>query len=198
MAIICEGMDNSGKTTLVKHLAAKYGLPTLISAFAPRGDYKKKGKHPHMMAEVAVNFVGLMNSNFLFVSDRFPLISEAVYGPICAGNDDILDHWGEEKYKLLMQDFLDMAPFIIYCRPSRDVIMNFGDREQMDGVIERSEALLEAYDSMMHQLREGGHDVFYYDYTNPESLTELEELLDAVVTPPSIEVVPVEGQSEEE
>ena len=54
---------------------------------------------------------------------------------------------------------------IIYCRPEDDVIYNFGDREQMEGVIEQRVALVNKWDELVMELSKRGFVILTYDWT---------------------------------
>ena len=68
----------------------------------------------------------------------------------------------KEKYK----------PIFIYCRPKKENVLDFGDREQMEGVIEQSKKLLEAFDNLYNRMIQNEFDIFRYDYnvSTPEEM----------------------------
>ena len=63
-------------------------------------------------------------------------------------------------------------PIFIYCRPKKENVFNFGDREQMEGVIEQSKKLLEAFDNLYNRMIQNEFDIFRYDYnvSTPEEM----------------------------
>ena len=153
--IIVEGMDNSGKTTLAKHLAQKFGLEYLHSPSEYRND-------PKLMIDWALK---QMTSQKWAVYDRFSPISDRVYGPVLRGGTPYNDTMaGKSAVKLLKT----VPHLIIYCRPGRERILNFGSREQMDGVIHQAVKLLEAYDDLMKEMQLEGYNIVTYNYDNPE------------------------------
>ena len=153
--IIVEGMDNSGKSTLAKHLAEKFGLEYLHSPSEYRNDTK-------LMIDWALK--QLLDQK-LAVYDRFSPISDRVYGPVLRGgtpyNDTIA---GKSAVELLKT----VPHLIIYCRPERERILNFGSREQMDGVTSQATKLLEEYDALMSKMQLEGYDIITYNYAEPE------------------------------
>lgn len=152
--IVVEGMDNSGKTTLVRQISSRFNLPIQPSLGPPT---------PVKALEILSDF---MVARGLKVYDRLVAFSDTVYGPPIRGRvvtDPIQWTW---IYRVLRQ-----KPFIIYCRPPEDRILNFGDREQMDGVVEKAKALLGSYDALFQSIEDffGIASFAYYDYTDPSS-----------------------------
>jgi len=155
--IICEGPDNSGKTSLIKRLAPEMGLEVRHSASHLRGsgeliDWVDK--------ELDTKFVKPP------IYDRFPLISEQVYGPILRGHNVF-----EGLYKGWAKDY---QPLIIYCRPSLNRLLRFNPNiPQMDGVKDHAKQLVEAYDAIMGGLRHKAWGIVRYDYADMESYAKV-------------------------
>jgi hypothetical protein len=105
-----------------------------------------------------------MSKNLPLILDRLCTISEPIYGPICRGSYIYSDAELAEEYSFLLAE----EPLIIYCRPSDEAIFDFGDRPQMDGVIQRSKQLLGAYDLTLDQLALTGFTVAHWDYETYE------------------------------
>jgi hypothetical protein len=105
-----------------------------------------------------------MSKTQAMIYDRHPLISALIYEPIICGTNTIVMH---PKYGALAFERGKLDPVIIYCRPPRDVMLNWGEREQMAGVKEQAEKLIERYDTYMANLRSLGFEVINYDYTIP-------------------------------
>ena len=149
--LIFTGMDNSGKTTLVNKVSKDLGLP-VIKSLGPN----------HSRDERHIWFLDQMTREKAFPSsvifDRFLPFEEMVYGKVLRG-DPIYSL--DDPY---MKSLKDLDPIIVYTRPSSGVIFNFGDREQMEGVIETKEKLLAAWDDLMWGLMARGWDVQVYDY----------------------------------
>lgn len=150
--LIFTGMDNSGKTTLAVKVSQKLGLP-LVKSLGP--NHTKDEKH--------LWFLDQMTREATFpdsvIFDRFLPFEEMVYGKVLRG-DPIYSL--DDPY---MRSLKDLNPTIIYTRPSSEVIFNFGDREQMTGVVETREKLLIAWDDLMWKLINSGWNVQIYDYT---------------------------------
>lgn len=145
MKIIVVGMDNTGKTTLCDDL--EYKLK--VFRVKPLGP----GYNREQMLD---NILYNMNKYTDVVFERFSIFEELVYGKVLRGESKFTfeDINLIRKYK----------PIIVYCRPSNEVIFNFGDRQQMKGVIEQKEKLLKAWDKLIFDSLEG-FKVIKYDWT---------------------------------
>ena len=161
MKIIILGMDNSGKTTLANYLKDLLNYP-LINSLGPK--YTKEEMENFMLKH--------LKNNKDVIFERFPLFEEIIYGNVLRNESKF--NLNDKIYKLLKKD---KNLCIIYCRPSRDNILNFGTREQMEGVIEKSNNLINAWDNlfMNHIMIDfNGRFIRYdYDFQNPESLKRL-------------------------
>lgn len=148
--IIFTGMDNSGKTTLATQMSKLTATP-LIKSLGP--DHTKEEKDAWLWEQLEAD----KTQNLLY--DRFLPFEEMVYGMVLRGNP---------LYSLndpILQDLRRTRPTIYYTRPPHKYIFNFGDREQMKGVVERSTELLLAWDDLMWKLVNEGWKVIPYDYT---------------------------------
>lgn len=148
--IIVLGMDNTGKSTLTQSLAKELNGEVVNSM----GPGTEKEQQQWVIKQVCDN---LRNGNNL-IHDRFTCFEEMVYGKVLRG--------GKSNFSLQDNYYVDlvksMKPIIIYARPPREVIFNFGTREQMEGVIEHSEKLLEAYDELIREMRSLGWTILQY------------------------------------
>ena len=147
--IVCEGMDNTGKSTLAKLLAEDLGFPLQVSIPAYKDVVKSIAQvHDAVLKDIHGEQV---------IYDRFPLISEYIYGPIIRG---------ESSFPVInpqLTHFLACRPIIIYTRVPIEIIEEWGDREQMDGVKEHAYQIFELYEEMMEALGEVT-SVITYDY----------------------------------
>jgi len=158
--IVVEGMDNSGKSTLAKYLHETLELPLEHSP-----------KPPFMGTPVedwlAWIEVSLTPDTSFYIYDRYPIVSEMVYGPVLRG------------YSLLGEDYLTrwrMAnPLIVYCRPPQSRIFSFGNREQMVGIKENKERLYEAYEKYMEMLVNKTFNVTIYNFET-ENVSKVADL----------------------
>lgn len=148
--IIVEGMDNSGKSTLCKKLSLQFGIT--INSVKERLKTKD---------ECIKYQLDSMFSPELKIYDRMRVTSEMVYGEILRENLFKEDGW------YYISILLRCNPLIIYCRPPVHQILNFGERGQMDGVIEESSRLLERYDKIMKEINTlASSRIVYYNWDN--------------------------------
>lgn len=150
--IIVEGMDNAGKTTLVDRLSEDLKLLRISNRKRPTGLTD--------MYWYAISMVEL-SKQYPTIFDRWQIISEPIYGPICRGTD-----WPSQADLYALEAMTTAVnPLIIYCRPPDEVILNFGDRPQMEGVIDQAKQLIAAYDRAIERLEKSGwFGVLRYDY----------------------------------
>ena len=144
--IVIIGMDNSGKTTLVNDMKKLLKVDSIKSS-GP-GFTREQ-----MYEEVTKN---LMREG-LVILERFPIVEELVYGKTLRDNPKF-------SFRDLIQIKDTYHPLFIYCRPRKKDVFNFGEREQMTGVIEKSEKLLEAFDNLYNQMIQEDFDIIRYDY----------------------------------
>lgn len=158
--IIVTGMDNTGKTTLVNRMSQALGVIPVVKSPGP--NLSRDEKHLWILDQMTREKA--FPDSVIF--DRFLPFEEMVYGEVLRG---------ETIYSLkdpYLKSLKALNPTIIYTRPSSKTIFNFGDREQMPGVIEQKNRLLAAWDDLMWKLITQGWQVIVYDYTtDPEAKT---------------------------
>lgn len=145
--VIVLGMDNTGKTTLCQELSELLGYEH-VNSLGPKVSYE----------EMANFLKEKFTSEEPMVFERLCFFEEMVYGPILRGESKF--HW-DDPYSYILRD---SAPIIVYCRPPMKRIFNFGDREQMEGVIEQKEKLLLAFDDLYFSLSGNGFLAITYDF----------------------------------
>lgn len=161
-------MDNTGKTTLLKQLAGDFGFDTRVS--------QKPTTHGAVLDWVRQQAED-QHTNII-VYDRFPLISEKIYGLALRGQINLPR--GIEDY---FKSYLLICPMTIFCRPPNEHIEDWGDRDQMKGVINTSHTLITLYDRMIMDYQERYQSPYLcvYDYTNPSSYAELKETVSVYI-----------------
>ena len=168
MIIIVEGMDGTGKTTLVQQLAHRLEVqPTkFVGSLGPSDDYRLDLVSRTRSEITELEIASAKGGSIKRLYDRFPLISEAIYGPILRGRNC----FGGLYYPLRSR-LLALETVIIYCRPNRDVIQaNVQQAPQMSGVLEHFGELLDAYDKLFVELTDSPVNSYItvFDYTRDE------------------------------
>lgn len=168
MIIIVEGMDGTGKTTLVQQLAYRLEIQPrkFVGSLGPSDDYRQV-LIDRTRSEIAeLETASAKGRPIKRIYDRFPLISEAVYGPVLRGRNC----FGGLYYPLRSR-LLSLKTMIIYCRPEREVIKaNVQKAPQMRGVLEYFDELLDVYGELFTELTETPVNSYItvFDYTRDD------------------------------
>jgi len=151
--IIFEGPDGAGKTYSAEWLSNFSGIPLYHAGGPPTTREEILSRIEHM----------LQNRKQIF--DRFPLISEPIYGPIIRGSclltpDEILSYLCE------MKTFAK----IVYCRPSVKTILSAELKSKPHKSSDHTEAvkmfiteIINAYDESMSELSRLRLRVYLFD-----------------------------------
>lgn len=140
--VIVEGMDNTGKSTLVQLLAEEFKLCKVATYCKPKS------------LEMIHDYDFWLNlSPQPVIMDRHPAISDLIYGESLRG----MSYISEKESLAWAKDHL-----IIYCRPDLDKIQEtFDERPQMRGVKENLLRLLTFYETYMEVVNH-----VLYDHNN--------------------------------
>lgn len=163
--IIIEGMDGSGKTTLIGQLTERIPELFVVPGLGSSDDF------PDRLAELVDEQQD--EDGRTPIHDRL-FFSELVYGAVVRGKVNLpaesLQNFGW---------FFRSTAFLVYCRPPADELREgVKAKPQMPGVISRYQQLLEAYDQLMVQERNWfGPRFFHYSWTRPEELVQLTDRL---------------------
>ena len=158
MNIVVFGCDNSGKTTLSLLLDSILG-----------GYVHSPGPLP--TAEKQKEFIAKnLDRNKINIFDRFPIIEERVCG-IVLRNKNNFDNDLEYVEKTFSQ--IDL---FIYCDPGYSSVTNWGTREQMDGIKDNIQSLIEGYKKVYDYLLEKGYTVIKYNYNENGKFIKYEEI----------------------
>lgn len=145
MLVIIEGIDGTGKTLLAKQLAAELNIPLADKLVGPGGPRDFDGL-VKMTVEIieGCEYLRSIGKPINKIYDRFPLLSEPIYGLQFRG----YNHFGA-NYPGLLRRFYQLKPFIVYCRPPRECILENLKKSrayQMEGVFDHWGDLLNKYD----------------------------------------------------
>jgi len=154
--IIVEGCDNTGKSTVLAKLADGLKLMIVNNRKRPSGTSDISFFNTRMVE---------LSKHFPLILDRHPVISEPVYGPICRGTS-----WPERYYQEnVLRELERIKALVVYCRPKNSTILNFGERDQMEGVVKNGLKLIQAYDSHIKFINQF-LEVVTYDYETHDYL----------------------------
>lgn len=160
--LIIEGMDGSGKSSLVSRLAADCDIP-----IHTRASDSIAGPVMNLW-EWAENDVSTWPEQKFSIYDRHPLVSEYIYGPVTRGRVD--ERFFDEQY---VYNWFTNNCVLIYCDPGwEEVYRNLikDPRNQMAGVLDNSKRLYLLYKAQMFQdMSQPGRVVLRWDYTNPDN-----------------------------
>jgi len=135
--IIVEGMDATGKTTLINELVSRFhNLEIIVNERGPEQNFN------YWLPAILWD---RDPTGLIPIHDRF-FYSELVYGKVLRGHTNIA-----LSIEGVVRDTIREQALLIYSRPPVDIIRSsLGDnREQMNGVRETWSELLSEYDRVM-------------------------------------------------
>lgn len=162
--IIVEGMDNSGKSTLIANISNRFGLKVIKRSGPPQADVTINITLREATQAFMLDTLSFLELNPQVIFDRFPLLSEEVYGPIL--RDGSVFQKGTLPAACWLERLRQCNPLIVYCRPPEEKILCFSPRRaQMDGVIDNARELINRYDHLIEGLEKRGFMVVRHDFT---------------------------------
>ena len=155
--IVVFGCDNTGKTTLCNYIKDRFEKTHDVKEEYSDKIYIAKSIGPNKTVDEYIDFMKdeLLNGNNV-IFDRFPVIEEYTCGNVLR-HKNIFE--GE-----LVTPFFKMVNVFIFCYPGLFNTLNWGEREQMDGVKENAVDLINAYNLMAYTLKSLGYNVIEYNY----------------------------------
>ena len=158
MNIVVFGCDNSGKTILSKTIDSFIG--GYVHSPGPLYDVDSQKKFIDDNIDKSV----------VNIFDRFPIIEETVCGTVLRNHNNFKH---EDEY---ISKTLKKIDLFIYCFPGIDSVVNWGEREQMDGIKENILKLIDGYSSFYEFLKNNGYPVVLYDYNKSGKLINFKEV----------------------
>lgn len=139
--ILVEGLDNTGKTTLVAHLAEQYPQLQVRPSIGNKHDLKEIRTQAYDEA---------YRNNPLMLADRSRIISEWTYNPILNKRPIAYPF---DVWMSYLTRFVHHPHYVIHCwRDLETVGESFDNRDQLEGVGKNLAALNERYNEMMNML----------------------------------------------
>lgn len=160
--IVVFGPDNSGKTTLATTIAKECNVDYIHSP----GPLDAEG----MLYFIKANLLSEQD----LVFDRFAIIEEMTCGKVLRGKDKF-----EELYdsgKADRDNLLSKIDLFIFCLPPIENVKNWGEREQMNGIKENIDNLIDSYKEVADYLYTSGYPILRYDYTKDK----VEDVIDVI------------------
>ena len=158
MLIVIEGMDNTGKTTLAQRLSKDLGIR-----------YRHNDRYECVDDALEYLLKHTLPLSAPVIIDRLTPISEAIYGKVLRGQSMFMG-----LHMASLSALLNTGNCVVMCKPPLDAVQEFGDREQMEGVIDHSKSLYRCYDLMktfLNMLSDTG--VKEYNYLVPQQYDEV-------------------------
>lgn len=144
--VVIFGCDNSGKTTLANKIVEFINNSIYVRSLGPNKTVDEQIK---FMAEN-------LNANRINIFDRFPCIEEYVCGNVLRGKDNFSG--------LDTSAILDKVDLFIFCYPGLLNVLNWGSRDQLNGVKENVVELINGYTKYAKYLIDKGYNVLEYNY----------------------------------
>lgn len=157
--IIVEGPDNSGKSTLVNLILETFGDKVDVAPHNIKGPDGTRDKlweteKPRVYSMLAR---GIMAKDRPAVCDRL-FFSELVYSELLGRECQ----WNWEEQRHICRVLTAISPPIIFCLPPLEVVADYGDSHQLEGVRERTEQIYKAYEALSSLARPR---ITRYDHT---------------------------------
>jgi len=163
--IIVEGMDNSGKSTLIANIANRFGLKVIKRSGPPSANVTVAVSAREAEEAFILETLTFLVLNPQMIYDRFPIISEGIYGPLLR-NKNVFDREGT-TWENWLDRLIQCNPLVVYCRPPEEKILCFSpSREQMQGVTDNARLLIHRYDQLMDKLEKRGAMLIRHDFTS--------------------------------
>lgn len=165
MNIVVYGCDNSGKTSLANHIADRFKFEYVRSKGGPKMDLIE------VLQYINQNLCAPENKVF----DRFTPIEEFANGIALRNENRIATCFIDTS------EFFRNVDLFIYARPDMDTVKNFGEREQMDGIISNIDQLRSLYDYYTNDKIFNCRPLYLFDWTKDPSYEKIDQVLDLFI-----------------
>jgi pantothenate kinase-related protein Tda10 len=174
--IIVEGSDGAGKTTLITHLMKTLNIPK-----APRACTSEGGPVDDLHGWTTRTLNDHLRKQRPYeINDRFPLLSEPIYGPLVRGS--LRSGFDSSWYSHAWDALLQLKPAFIFCLPPISEVKRNVDNEdttQMDGVVFNINAIYWQYYTLFQRMRgEMDQLIIKWDYTESRASQNLKTIED--------------------
>lgn len=156
--IVIFGCDNTGKTNLSRVLKDEFeseGIEANIVTSIGKASKEEQNK-----------FINdKLNSDGIKIFDRFVPIEEFVCGYVLRG---------KSNFTLSeLNNFASNVDLFIFCYPGLFSVLNWGEREQMDGVKENVLRLINKYNDIAMYLKDKNKNIVEYNFNSIESINNV-------------------------
>lgn len=139
--ITVEGLDNTGKTTLVKHITEEFPSLEMRPSIGNKHD-------PNAIQRMAYDEAYVLGPSV--ISDRSRILSEYVYSPVLKTRPVA---YGYNRWLTYLGAWSLNKQLVIYChREPINVLESFDESEQLEGVKDNLLVLDMRYKQLMHTL----------------------------------------------
>ena len=140
--ILVEGLDNTGKTTLVERLLDDFPVLEYRPSIGNKHDREQIRKQAAEEAWIQMPHV---------LGDRSRIISEYIYNPVLKRRPIA---YPMDEYMEMLGGFARGHHLIIHCyRSVARIIDTYNDQDQLAGVRQNLAEIASRYDQVMHMLR---------------------------------------------
>lgn len=171
--IIVEGPDGAGKSTLIGELSLRFDMPVQTKASTSEGG--PVANLGEWVTWDTPNHEGKVKDRptpVPFIYDRYPAISEPIYGPIVRGG--AIPPFHNAAYLELIHHALYHSSVVVWCLPPFSTLwanVSNSDIPQMPGVVDNIEKVRRAYETAYFRWR-GPKRLFDYTSTDKEAFIQ--------------------------
>lgn len=160
--IVVEGVDNSGKSTLIRSLMV----------VLPDWAVQVSEGPPKHAGEMDTRVTRYFERSAQVVYDRHPCVSQPIYGTMRSHLDPIDPR--------LLKEFYERKPFFVYCDPGDRGLDGHTHHEGVD--TERHlQSLTAGYDKLLEEYRKWAIDHAHIVYRIGDNIAQLQMMVEALV-----------------